>query len=208
MAEWLVELQGHPAELGELADQFRSPRLNVRKEDEHYYLRSPEEFDRLSDAGDVRARAEELLFLLSGIANLYAGAGETITPGTVIWERDDGTRDQFEQVDPLTLRVRVGVVIEGTKAINPTVCESWLTLARQDSAVLDALRFFQEGISWWSLRKAYEVIENEFSRQESKVATELSLPVGEIQRFKKWTHYYVHGGGELPPTQTVTLPYR
>ncbi len=145
MAEWLVELQGHPAELGELADQFRSPQLNVRKEGERYYLRAPEEFGGLSDAGEVRTRATELLFLLSGIANLYAGTGETVTPGgVVIWERDDGTRHQCKQVDSLTLRVRTRIIIEVTKAIDLTVGESWLTLARQDDKVLDALHFFQE----------------------------------------------------------------
>jgi hypothetical protein len=111
MAEWLVELQGHPAELGELADQFQSPRLNVRKEGERYYLRSTEDFGGLSDAGDVRARATELLFLLSGIANLYAGAGETVTPGVVLWERDDGTRDQFIELKPATVSVRSKVLL-------------------------------------------------------------------------------------------------
>jgi hypothetical protein len=199
MGEWLVELQGHPAELVELADLFRSPQLNVRKEGERYYLRSPEEFDGLSDAADIRARTTELLFLLSGIANLYAGAGETVTPGVVIWERDDGTRDQFIEHKPATMRVRVSHFLWGTRATDPTVGESWLTLARQDPNVLDALHFFQEGISWWSLRKSYEVIETEFGRQESRVARELSIPVDEIRRFKKWTHFYVHGGRGNPP---------
>lgn len=199
MGEWLVELQGHPAELVELADQFRSLRLNVRKEGERYYLRSTEEFDGLSDADEVRTRAKELLFLLSGIANLYAGAEETVTPGVVIWERDDGTRDQFIELNPLRLRVRASVRLWGTKAIDPTVGESWLTLARQDPNFLDALHFFQEGISWWSFRKAYEVIESEFGGQESRVARELSVPIDDIRRFKRWTHYYVHGGRGDPP---------
>src|SRR5215207_4661893 len=135
MAEWLVELEGHPAELGGLADQFLSSRLKVHKEGERYYLRSPEEFEGLSDASDVLARATELLFLLSGIANLYAGAGETVTPGAVIWERDDGTHDQVIDLKPASLRVRATLRL-GTKATDPTGGESWLTLARQDDKVL------------------------------------------------------------------------
>jgi hypothetical protein len=95
-----------------LADQFRLSRLNIRKEGERYYLRAPEEFDGLSDPGEVHARATELLFLLSGIANLYAGAGETVTPGrVVIWERDDGTRDQFVMVKSQTMRARAKVLL-------------------------------------------------------------------------------------------------
>jgi hypothetical protein len=206
MAEWLVEVQGDPAELEELADQFESPRLNVRKEGESYYLRSPENFDSLSDASDVRARASELLFLLSGVANLYAGAGETVTPGVVIWEHDDGTRDQFIEMKTATVRIRSKVRLWGTKATDPTVGESWLTVAQQDDNVLDALRFFQEDATWWSLRKAYEVIERDEFGQQSKVAKVLSTPEDDIKRFKEWTHYYVHGGRRERPDSDKFSP--
>jgi hypothetical protein len=200
MGEWLVQLEGDPAELEELVDQFRSPELNVSKEGEAYYLRSSEDFGELTDAGEVRVRATELLLLLSGIANLYAGAGETVTPGHVILVRDDGMREVFAQVAD-AVRVRSSVRVWGTKATNPTVGESWLILARRDDDVLDVLRFFQEGMSWWSLRKAYEVIESEFGRQESRVAKKLSVRVNEIRRFKRWAHHNVHGGRGDPPDQ-------
>jgi hypothetical protein len=201
MAEWLVEVQGDPADLEELADQFESPRLSIRKEGESYYLRSSEDFDGLSNASDVHTQATEQLVLLSGVANLYAGAGETVTPGVVIWQRDDGTRDRFVFV-AATVRARskVRARLGGTEATDPTVGESWLSLARQDDNVLDALRFFQEDTTWWSLRKAYEVIEekDEFG-QQSKVANVLSTPDKEIQRFKRWAHFHVHGGRRKPP---------
>ena len=200
MAEWLVELQGDPADLEELADLFESPRLSVRKEGESYYLRSSEDFDGLSDASQVRTQATELLLLLSGAANLYAGAGETVTPGVVIWQRDDGTQDPFIPMGVATVRARAKRLLEGTEATDPTVGESWLSLARQDDKVLDSLRFFQENTSWWSLRKAYEVIErDEFGRQQSKVAKVLSTPEEEIRRFKEWAHYHVHGGRRNRP---------
>jgi hypothetical protein len=195
MAEWLVEVQGDRAEL---ADQFDSARLSVRKEGESYYLRSSEDFDGLSDASDVCTRATELLLLLSGVGNLYAGAGETITPGVVIWQRDDGTRDRF-QLGTATVRARSKVRLWGTEATDPTIGESWLSLARQDDNVLDTLRFFQEDTTWWSLRKAYEVIERDEFGQQSKVAKILSTPEEEIQRFKEWTQYYVHGGRRKRP---------
>jgi hypothetical protein len=170
MAEWLVEVQGDPADLEELAGQFESPRLSVRKEGESYYLRSSADFDGLSDASDVRTRATELLLLLSGVANLYAGAGETVTPGVVLWQRDDGTQDQFVALGMATVRARSKALLRGTEATDPTVGESWLSVARQDDNVLDALRFFQVDAAWWSLRKAYEVIERDEFGQQSKVA--------------------------------------
>jgi hypothetical protein len=199
MAEWLVEVQGDPADLQELADQFESPRLSVRKEGESYYLRSSEDFDGLSDASQVRTQATELLLLLSGAANLYAGAGETVTPGVVIWQRDDGTQDTFIAMGAATVRARGKAPLWGTEATDPTVGESWLSLARQDDKVLDGLRFFQENTTWWNLRKAYEVIERDEFRQQSKVAKVLSTPEEEIRRFKKWADYHVHGGRRNRP---------
>jgi hypothetical protein len=196
MAEWLVEVQGDRAEL---ADQFDSARLSVRKEGESYYLRSSEDFDGLSDASDVRTRATELLLLLSGVAKLYAGAGETVTPGVVIWQRDDGTRDQFVALGMATVRARSKALLRGTEATDPTVGESWLSVARQDDNVLDVLRFFQEDTTWWSLRKAYEVIERDEFGQQSKVANVLSTPDKEIKRFKEWTNYFVHGARRERP---------
>jgi len=198
MAEWLVEVQGDPADLEELADQFESPRLSVRKEGESYYLRSSEDFDGLSNASAVRTQATELLLLLSGVANLYAGAGETVTPDVVIRQRDDGTRDRFV-LGTATVRARSKVPLWGTGATDHTVGESWLSLARQDDNVLDVLRFFQEHTTWWSLRKANEVIEKDEFGQQSKVAKILSTPEEEIKRFKEWAAYHVHGGRRKCP---------
>ena len=169
--------------------------LSVRKEGESYYLRSSEDFDGLSDANDVCTRATERLLLLSGAANLYAGAGETVTPRVVIWQRDDGPPDQFIPMGVATVRARGKGLLGGTEAAHPTVGEAWISLARQDYNVVDGLRFFQENTTWWNLRKAYEVIEGRDElRQQSKVAKVLSTPEEEIRRFKKWAHYYDHGG--------------
>jgi len=206
MAEWLVEVQGDQAELAELADQFNSARLSVRKEGESYYLRSSEDFEGLSDASVVRTKATELLLLLSGVANLYAGAGETVKPGVVIWQRDDGTQDQFIAMETATVRARSKVLLWGVEATDPTVSESWLSMARRDDKVLDALRFFQEDTTWWSPRKAYEVIERDEFGQQSKVAKVLSTPEEEIQRFKEWAHYYVHGGRRKRPDSDKSPP--
>ncbi len=91
----------------------------------------------------------------------------------------------------------------GTKAIDPTIGESWLTLAQRDEKVMDALRFFQEDTNWWSLRKTYEVLEKDEFNQQSKLAQRLSTPEHEIIRFKEWTHFYVHGGRRERPDPTL-----
>jgi hypothetical protein len=198
MAEWLIELEGYTSDLDELVDQFESPQLNVKKEGDRYYLKSPREFGAFTDASSVRARASELLFLLSGIANLYLGDRVSSAPDAVIRVNDDGTRDRFER-EPPRVPVRGKARLWGTKATNPTIGESWLSLARQDENVIDALHFFQEDASWWSLRKVYGVIESDLKGQQSMVAKTLATPEKEIKRFKEWASHYVHGErGKLP----------
>jgi hypothetical protein len=157
-------------------------------------------------AAPKQPNSRELLLLLSGVANLYAGAGETVTPGVVVWQRDDGTRDQFIALEEATIRVRSKALLWGTEATDPTVGESWLSVARQDDNVLDALRFFQEDTTWWTLRKAYEVIERDEFGQQSKVANVLSTPDKEIKRFKEWTNYFVHGAHRERPDSDEFIP--
>lgn len=58
--------------------------------------------------------------------------------------------------------------------------------------MLDALRFFQEEMTWWSLRKTYEVILAELG-QPSKIDKLGLASESEISRFYAWASYYVHG---------------
>jgi hypothetical protein len=75
-----------------------------------------------------------------------------------------------------------------------------MALARRDDAVLDAVRFFQEETTWWSLRKAYEVIEAEL-KQPSRIVKLGWATLEEIKRFKEWAGHYVHGERDNPPDQ-------
>lgn len=49
MTEWLVRLWGHRSDLEDLSEWLTSPDLNVKKEDDYFYLRCSE-FGPLTDA--------------------------------------------------------------------------------------------------------------------------------------------------------------
>jgi hypothetical protein len=206
MAEWLVSLKGDPIDLQELADEFRSLQLSVSKERGRYFLRSSQYFDALTDAENVRARASELLpLLLSGI-KLRGGHTEAVRLGALIIRVDeDGTHHQdVHLLDPLRIRAKASIsvsgTVDGTRVSEPPIAERWITLAQRDEKVLDALRFFQEETTWWSLRKAYEVIETEL-KQPNKIAKLGWASEAEIKRFKEWASHYVHGEQGYPPNE-------
>ncbi len=205
MAKWLVSLQGDSVDLQELADEFRSPHLSVRKEQDGYFLRSSQYFDTLTDAEKVRARALELLPLLLGSIKLRAGSTESVRLGSLIIRvGEDGRHHKHVQVGALRIRTKLSILVsgtvDGTRASEPPLAERWVALAQRDEKVLDALRFFQEETTWWSLRKAYEVIEAE-EKQLSKIAKLGLASESELRRFKKWAHHYVHGEQRRSPNE-------
>jgi hypothetical protein len=198
MYEWMVRLEGSAADLQEFPYMFRSDRLNVRKEGGDYYLRSSE-FDALSDVDEVRARALELIPLMTGIVKLRAGYAEAVTADVVVKVNDDGTTQRFVLLAG-SLRARATLrMLQDTPASELTEAERWMTLALQgDEKVVDALRFFEEPTTWWSLRKAYEVVETEL-KQPSKIDKLGWASLDDIKRFKEWAGHYVHGEQSSPP---------
>jgi hypothetical protein len=197
MAQWLVRLQGHSADLQDFPDMFRSAQLNVKEEEGDYYLRSSD-FDVLPDAQEVREKASELLPLMTGIVKLHSGYSEAVTQDAMIKVEDDGTRIEFKQ-SSATIRARAKLTIgERTPATGPTEAELWMNLS-QDDNVRDALHLFEEKTTWWSLRKIYDVIESEFNRQPSRLKKVLELgSLYEIKRFNEWASYYVHAERDRP----------
>jgi hypothetical protein len=202
MPKWLVSLQGDSVDLQELADEFRSAHLSVRKEQGRYFLRASQHFDALTRSDKVRDRATELLPLLVGTIKLRTGYAAAITLGDLtIRVEDDGTGSTYTHLETLRVRPKTPEVSvsSGPRNSAPPLAERWVDLALRDEKVLDALRFFQEETTWWSLRKTYEVIETEL--QLSKIAKLGWASVPEIKRFKEWAGYYVHGEQQGYPNE-------
>jgi hypothetical protein len=149
MTEWLVRLRGQRSDLEDLSEWLTSSDLNVRKEDDHFYLRCSE-FEPLTDADDVRGRATELLDIINGASMLRSGSYLPVELDTVAWIDEEGK-----------LRLLVGSSVTARwpvlAAQSPTGIESLVTLAREDKKVADILHFFQKG-DWHGLYKAWELV--------------------------------------------------
>ena len=146
---------------------------------------------------------------MTGIVKLHSGYSEAVTPDAVIKVKDDGTRVEFKQLSG-TIRARAKLsatlsVGERTPATVPTEAELWMNLSQKYDKVRDALRFFEETTTWWSLRKTYQVIETEL-KHPNNIAKLGWASESEIKRFKEWASYYVHGELEDPPNPDWNPP--
>lgn len=192
MPKWLVMLSGEVADLEDLIYYIPSSQLSVQSNGSDYYLRAAE-LDTLTDEDAVFSRAVDIVSLLRSMLKMYTARRAPIFVAAVIRDNKDGTFHVTQRFD-LVRRVRGKrdeVSWQGTPVSRPTDAESWLNLARQDTNVQDALRFFEGETTWWNLRKSFEVIESEL--QPSKMDSLGFAPVSEILRFQKWAHHYVHG---------------
>lgn len=168
MKEWWVRLQGEQFDLQELPLLFSSPEVTVFEEEGEYYLKSTE-FNSLADASYVLETATHILELINGAAILHFGNFRPVqASGSVIGIDEDGSRKGFVFVSAtLTSRARVQVSATVERANGtvescqrPTQVESWVALARQNTAIADALHFFCEH-TWFNLYKVYEIVRDD-----------------------------------------------
>ena len=149
MTEWLIRLRGHQSDLEDLSEWLTLPNLNVKKEDDHFYLRSSE-FGPLTDADEVRGRATELLDIVNGASTLRSGSYLPVELDTIAWIDAEGKLRHLVG-SSVTAKWRV------LAAHPPTGIESLVSLARGNKKVADVLHFFQKG-DWGSLYKAWELV--------------------------------------------------
>lgn len=167
MKEWKAELKGDKFDLEDLPSQFSSPDVTVCEEEGKYYLKS-EEFNSLEDATAVRAVATELGDLINGTMMVHNSKFRPIE-----------LEDRFIQVDEdgkqlssivfaaasvgirtkaSAVALRTGEAEEPPKG--PSEAERHLSVARKNTTVADALRFYRKQ-DWYSLYKAYEIIQED-----------------------------------------------
>jgi len=194
MTKWLVRIHGHKFDLQELSDRFNSVEVNVTKDDNDYYYLGPSDFDALLEPEDIRSRAIELLACINGIAKVCSKQYEPVKITKRLFDGDRDVGASFEnpyEEDARTLEMLVQVNEEGTReyvvrasgtvrkqasALPPTPgssqvthqqydeAKAWYALASGDRKVEDALYFFHEETTWWTLRKVYEIIEDDFGQ--------------------------------------------
>ena len=170
MPNWLVRLKGEKFDLEDFPSLLRSPEHTVIEENSSYYLKSSD-FDSLSSADEVRERAIAIIDMLNGAMKLHIHNFRGVFEDGVTIIKEDGSRHHSVYLGgTIAARVKASATVttsNGTQQIapQPSDVESWLSLAKGDKAVADALHFFREN-TWISLYKVYEIIRDDVGKND------------------------------------------
>lgn len=202
MPNWLVRLKGEKFDLEDLPSLLRSPEYTIIEENGSYYLKSSD-FDTLSSADEVRERAIAIIDMLNEAMNLRIHNFRGVFEDGVTIIKEDGSRHHSVYLGgSIAARVKVSATVttsKGTQQIapQPSDVESWLSLAKGDKAVADALRFFREN-TWISLYKVYETIRADVGGKEA-ITTNGWATNGRLDQFTHTAQYERHSRNNTPP---------
>lgn len=97
--DWGIRVTGSQVVLGHLVDVLKDREPSLVRDGDTFVLRA-KEFEALTDAGSVQARAKEIVEALSTLARLRLQSVEPLVVGNVTWVREDGRRDYFLRAEP------------------------------------------------------------------------------------------------------------
>lgn len=202
MPNWLVRLKGEKFDLEDFPSLLRSPEHTVIEENGSYYLKSSD-FDSLSSADEVRERAIAIIDMLNGAMKLHIHNFRGVFEDGVTIIKEDGSRHHYVYLGgSIATRVKVSATVttsNGTQQIapQPSDVESWLSLAKGDKAVADALHFFREN-TWISLYKVYETIRAD-ARDKEAITTNGWATKKRLNRFTQTAQYARHASKKHTP---------
>ncbi len=163
MTEWRVRLEGHKFDLQALAAAFTSDDLNVTEQDGGYVLRA-REFEALTDAGEVREKAEAIVQSLNGLGKTLLNGFERVAVGGVTLIESETVRHNYVTFSG-NARIRSNMTAElygGTDAPAAKPDLQMLFGLTHDPEVAKALRIFGSGdLDWRDLYVVFEVIEGD-----------------------------------------------
>jgi len=164
---WEVQLVGDSTDLRTLADVLRERSMTVSEEGGEFILRSSD-FDGITNTGEVRSRATEIMTSLSGLSRLVLGAHRELSLGAVSMVDTGGRKHIYLAVEPAVARSSVSPIgimiqrVDGTVEVHRPgdPVRDWIPLAGKDPAVAKALRLRNsENLGWVELYRLSEVIE-------------------------------------------------
>jgi len=164
---WKVVLGGHEFDLGRLERELSGPH-RVNLDDEGEFVLSSTEFDGLSDATDVKSRADAIVRRINGS---YRLSGQSYDPVQATGSlKDGGRRHAVVIADTVTVRVSVGdvhVLADGTvKAPPQSAASRRVGRAASDPAVSEALEVIGDAdVDWPRLYKVYEIVKDDVGGQ-------------------------------------------
>jgi hypothetical protein len=158
MAEWLVMLKGDCNDLEFLSLHLQSPDYAVVEDGGQFFLKSPD-FETRATASEVRRRADEELATINAVARIFIGDFGPVETSQIVRVSDDGRREVFRAV--CTAIATHWRVHPGSNSPHPSGFASGVAIAKQHTAVADALRYFSQlerVVRAVNLFKVWEVI--------------------------------------------------
>jgi hypothetical protein len=138
------------------------PRLAARKASGYYLLSS--EFESLTDAGEIRHRAIEMLPLLNALVKLKISAFALPLAIDGVYRLD--AKGQFIwELGSVTVKISTHANMDQNatgQALNFT--QIW-QLAQKHAAVDEALRHLVNETNWFNLYKVYEIIKHDVGKK-------------------------------------------
>jgi hypothetical protein len=174
MVQTLVRLEGEEIDIEDLVEFLPKLSWNITKLSDGFYLTS-EKLSNIQKNRDVIAKAQEILDILNGAANIQYQNHQKVTPSNMMRIDKEGRHHYVLITESIVIRSRTNKSPE--KASN-----TWLELSDKDEYVRDALFFFKE-ITWFNLYKVFEVIRDDVGNE--KVLQEKKLmSASEIHSFR------------------------
>lgn len=165
MAEWGIELNSNdPALLSYLINNRQEPSWIVKEVEGKCYLISSD-FQDLTNAEEVKQRADELLYVLNGIVKfkfIYAHLSRT---NNLIYIDDHGNALKTTNKD-ITFRANISAgeqYFHNADGQSPSIMETWVA-ARKYPEVEETMRHYANQTNWFNLFKVYEVIEHDVDK--------------------------------------------
>lgn len=202
---WEVRITGDKSDLEELSKILTSKDLSIVKENEHFILKS-EDFDILSDYGEVKTKTNELLNTVNAIAQLTLDSREIIKYNHIF------QLDEYK-ITGMCLESKIGVFsrvyirkifpYDETEIYNPI--RNCKKLAEKDKNVKDVFDLIVFNFdSWYTLYKIFETL------RKDELFVEV-LKEGNYSKkaklLKQTANHYRHADNEkhpLPPN-VITL---
>lgn len=211
---WYIQLTGHPYDL-ELWEKALVPPSQVRmvrlEPDQSFFL-SSERWSQLTDASEVRTKAEALVEQLNASFAILKDA-EALTTQGVIRLDTDGLRHTYIFPETAFLKFRgfaptlvaydqEGNIIPPSPTPARLNIDNWIELGLENDDVADMLAFAAREGSWFDLYKACELAERLVGGERRLIR--LLAPSIPYKMARQTANFYRHARAPKPD-QMMTL---
>ncbi len=197
MTTWKVELIGRQSDLEDLYNKFQSGVPGVRKADGRYFLIS-DDFNDCKDDNEVQNRADFLASRMNGAMQITTKTYQPIRTRELI-EIDDTGKERSHFIPKLqgivyarsSTKARLTILGKEDVSQEPSLVpdeQAWIKVADKVRNVDKLLIISEDGLSWPTLYKVWEIIEED---KHGKAFTEYGVDSREIKLFKKTANSFI-----------------